>query len=203
MITSKDVDKFNWYQTIEFEPGITSSGCAWCGDPLWPLIHSWTGSLSMKRVLDLGSNAGIFCVRSALDGASECIGIESNSWKPYDDYLKQAKFVKEYFESKVERLLPIRYINGNMEDVLDNDFGYFDWCFAIASLYYSHDQPKVVDKLYKIAKNVIARLRDDSKIEYITALFEGTGFKLEKSIKEDWSHLKIKTDEFYLFHYVS
>lgn len=197
----EDIKKFSWYQTVDFEPGISSNGCAWCGDPVWPLIHEFTGNLSGKRVLDLGSNAGIFCVRAALDGASECVGIESDSWKPDDHYSQQANFVKSYFESREGKTLPISYINGHMEELVNNNLGHFDWCFAIASLYYASDIKHVIEQLYQISNNVLLRLRDKSKIDFICSLMTEAGFSLRASLKEDWSHLNSQADEFYLFHY--
>lgn len=194
------IDQFSWYQTIDFEDGVSSSGYAWCGDPLWPSIKEYTGSLYGKRVLDLGSNAGIFCVRAALEGA-ECIGIEFDLWKPEDHYAEQADFVKGYFESKEGRTLPIKYLKGKMEDILDRDLSHFDWCFAIASIYYSSDMSHVIKRLYEICDNVLLRLRDESKIEMVCKLMNDVGFRLIATEKEDWSHLNSVSDEFHLFHY--
>ena len=108
----------SWYQTIEFTLDVSSRGCKWCGDPAWQNIKKFLpSSLEGKRVLDLGCNAGIFCVRSALLGADECIGVDCNDWRKDANYLEQAEFVKEFFEKKHNRKMNIRYIEGRMEDV--------------------------------------------------------------------------------------
>ena len=197
-----DTDQ-GWYQTIELEPGLTTHGCLYCGDPAWKNIQIFLPpSLKGMRILDLGCNAGIFCVRSALRGARECIGIDSNDWKEDTDYLRQARFVKEHFENYLGKQLPIRYIEGRMEEVLKRDLGKFDYCYAIASLYYTTDPEYVVQRISEISENVIVRLRDENRIRRFTELFEKFGYKMLASMQERWWEvLNIPTDDFYLYHY--
>ena len=193
---------FSWYQTIQFKEGIKSVGCEWCGDPAWENIRKLLpDSLEGKRVLDLGSNAGIFCVRSALMGA-ECVGIESDEWKKDTDYLKQAEFVKDYFEKDKKRSLPIRYLEGRIEDIIEQDLGHFDYCYGIACLYYLKEPEKVMKRLTDISDNIIMRLRDINQIELFTGLAEKNGFFLKGCMREEWwTKLGRVTDDFYLYHY--
>ena len=51
----------SWYQTIEFEDGIKSPGYGDSGDSIWKIIQPYLPDLKDKRVLDLGSNAGLHC----------------------------------------------------------------------------------------------------------------------------------------------
>lgn len=197
-----DVDKYSWYQTIDFGKGIKSNGIAYCGDPAWENIRIYLpDSLVGKRILDLGCNAGIFCIRSILMGARECVGVDSNDWKK-DNYLEQAELVKKHFEEAYARPFNIRYIEGRMEEVLSQDLGKFDYCYAIASLYYTKDYESVVRRISEICRNVIVRLRDANRIEKFTALFEKCGYALCGSMREEWSKkLKTQADDFYLYHY--
>ena len=204
METSREIiSKISWYQTIEFEEGVISNGCKWCGDPAWQNIKKFLpSSLEGKRILDLGCNAGIFCVRSALMEAKECVGIDCNDWRKDSNYLEQAEFVKAFFEKKHNRKLNIRYIEGRMENILQEDNGIFDYCFAIASLYYTNKSEDVVKRISEICKNVIVRLRDKPRIEAFTQLFEKYGYKLVEVLQEKWwEKLNIQTDDFYLYHY--
>ena len=101
----QDVAKFvssrSWYQTIDFGDGIKSKGCDWCGDPAWSnMIKFLPDTLEGMRVLDLGCNAGLFCVKSCMMGAEEAIGIDYTGWRPNQNWQEQQVFVKEYFEKK-------------------------------------------------------------------------------------------------------
>lgn len=199
------IETQSWYQTIEFDEGISSKGCGWCGDPAWNnIVKLLPERLDGMRILDLGCNAGIFCVRSSLLGASECIGIDSNDWKKNVDYLKQALFVKQFFENKYDRKLNISFIKEKIEDYLQRtDIGIFDYCYAIASLYYTANPDFVIECLSRVCKNVIARIRDASRIEMLTKLFEKYSFKLVDVFQERWwEKLNQPTDDFYLYHYV-
>ena len=161
-------------------------------------------TLKGKRILDIGSNAGIFCIRAALMGAKEVIGIESNDWKKDDKYLEQAYFVKKVFEKKHNGKLPITYINDRMENVLeDKSIGKFDVVFAIGSLYYSKKQDETVKNIARITNNAIVRVREDNRIRRFNELFVRHGFKHAGLIEERWEEiLKVPADDFHLFHFL-
>jgi SAM-dependent methyltransferase len=198
------VESQSWYQTINFDKGLVSNGCKWCGDPAWENINSMLPeSLSGCRILDLGCNAGVFCVRSALKGAKEVIGIDYPGWKPDSDYIEQREFVKSYFEKKHNTILPISYITGRMEEYLSRkDTGYFDYVFAIASIYYTDNPEEAVHNISLITDKVILRLRDTNIINKFTALMKLSGFKEEVILQERWAEkLKTPADDFYMFLY--
>ena len=209
MITEEDLRNFvrtrSWYQTIEFEDGITSKGCDWCGDPAWSnIVKFLPESLEGMRILDLGCNAGIFCVRSALMGAKEVIGIDYEGWRPKWDFVEQQVFVKEYHEQKHNRKLPIIYLPGKMDEVLKTqDLGRFDYVYGIASLYYTDDPGGTVESISKISDKAIVRLRDVNIIKRFTALFKQYGYREEKVLREKWwEDLEKQTDDFYLYFFV-
>jgi len=200
----KKIREFHWYQTIDFGHGIQSKGCAWCGDPAWPNIKQFLPtSLEGMRILDLGSNAGIFCIRSALMGAKEVIGVESGDWYRKYDYFNQALFVKEYFEKKCSKSLPIKYVRQRMEDYLQECIGKFDYVYAIASIYYTHrKQEQVVENISRITNNIIVRIRDKRRISKFDKLFTEYGFHISGLMDERWDKiLNRQTDRFFMIHY--
>ena len=208
MITKDDLMDFvktrSWYQTIDFGDGIISKGCDWCGDPAWSnIVKFLPDSLEGMRILDLGCNAGLFCVRSALMGAEEVVGIDYTGWRPNWDFEEQQVFVKNYFEQKAGKPLPITYLSGRMEEILQTqDLGKFDYVYGIASLYYTEDPDGTVESISKITNNAIIRLRDENRIDQFTKLFKKYGFREEKVLQEKWwEKLDRNTDDFYLYLY--
>lgn len=118
-----------WYQEIKFNNRVTakSSHSKLSGELAWKYIESFLpNSLDGMRILDLGSNAGLFSVRCGQMGAREVIGIENNSL-----HLKQCKFIKEYFETD-----NVSFINANLENLSKMNIGKFDVVLAIAVLYW-------------------------------------------------------------------
>jgi len=163
-----------WYQIIQFEKYFKTSGVANCGDPLWPSIRNLLPKyLKRKRILDLGCNAGIYCVRAALEGA-EVVGVES-----LEQWMAQARFVKEYFEKKHKRKLNITYIQNRIEEVY-SDLGKFDVVLATAFLYHvsKPKQKEIVDWICSITDNVIARYRGEVYMEKFSPMFEKNGLEI-------------------------
>lgn len=118
-----------WYQEIKFNDEVTakSSHSKLSGELAWRYIKSFLpSSLEGKRVLDLGSNGGLFCARCAQMGAKEVVGIENHGL-----HLMQSKFVKEYFGAT-----NVSFISANLEDLPKMDIGKFDVILAIAVLYW-------------------------------------------------------------------
>jgi len=153
-------------------------------------------SLEGKRILDLGSNAGLFCIRCAQMGATEAIGVERDP-----KHLKQCDFVKEYFG-----VSNVKFIRGNLESLPSMNLGKFDIILAIAVLYwvgrsgatgkshydkkYRDIELKFIQYITTISNAVIVRARgkkyNDS--EYYGKIFSDQGFKMDKLIKEDLSN---------------
>jgi 2-polyprenyl-3-methyl-5-hydroxy-6-metoxy-1,4-benzoquinol methylase len=208
VITREEAIKFiksrSWYQCIDFEDDLKSGNASWCGEAAWTNIKQFLPpSLEGMRVLDLGCNAGLFCVRMALLGAKEVIGIDYIGWRPDWDGQAQQKFVKAYFEQKYNRVFPITYLSGRMEDILETqDLGRFDYTLGIASMYYSNRPDSVMKVLSKITDNLIMRIRDENRIKMLTSLCDKYGFVLKKVIQEKWwEKLNKPTDDFWLYLY--
>lgn len=208
------IESRSWYQTINFTPNISSKGCDWCGDPAWDNIKKLLpNTLNGCRVLDLGCNAGLFCVRARLLHAKKCIGVDWPGWRPKWDFAEQRRFVLDVFGSiHGEEWSGIRnsgstieFEENKMEAFLRDYQGpHFDYVFAIASIYYTEDPEEVVENITRIGKHVILRIRDENRISRFCTLFENKGYKLKNSIHEKWwEKLNEPTDDFYLFAYSS
>ena len=118
-----------WYQEIRFNSEVTaeSDHSRLSGELAWGYIKPFLpASLGGMRILDLGSNAGLFSVRCAQMGASEVIGIENSPL-----HLRQCEFVKEYFGTD-----NVSFIKASLEDLPKMDIGKFDVILAIAVLYW-------------------------------------------------------------------
>lgn len=207
MITREELIEFvktrSWYQSITFEPDVVSRGYGWCGDPAWSnIVKLLPESLEGKRVLDLGHNAGIFCVRSALMGAREVVGVDWEGWRPNWDFIEQADFVKKYFEQKHDKQLNITYNSGKMQEFLTKGgLGRFDYVYAIASIYYTDNADITVKAISEITDNVIIRLRDGHNAVF-TSLLKKYNYKEVRVIREEWwKKLDKQTDDFYLYLY--
>jgi len=180
-----------WYQTIDFD-GVVSNNKNKSSIDVWNKIKTFLPeSLEGMRVLDLGSNAGLYSVCAALLGA-EVVSIEA-----VEKYCKQALFVQEFFENKYKKKLKITNI---ISDILVIDFsklGKFDYIFAIAILYHIgsnlkdskktlDEQVRVIGELCKISNNIIVRSRvsgyRDEK--FFIDVFSKFGFEAVKSIPE-------------------
>lgn len=118
-----------WYQEIRFNSRVTaeSDHSRLSGELAWGYIKPFLpASLDGMRILDLGSNAGLFSVRCAQMGAREVIGIEN-----YPLHLRQCEFVKEYFKTD-----NVSFIKASLENLPKMDIGKFDVILAIAVLYW-------------------------------------------------------------------
>jgi len=185
-----------WYQNVKFneEVSAVSSHSRLSGEYAWKYIKQLLPeSLEGKRILDLGSNAGLFCIRAAQMGAKEIIGIERES-----KHLRQCAFLKKYFG-----IGNIKFINGEIENLHKMELGKFDVILAIAVLYWvgrsGATKHAHYDEVYRIkeiefikyvttlADSFIVRARGKqyNNSDYYSIIFGGCGFEMVKLINED------------------
>jgi len=196
-------DMFPWYQCINLDGimTITKGGTvgkyfnANAGEHTWNTISKFLPpSLENMRILDLGCNAGFYSVKSSLLGAKEVIGVEM---API--FLKQAFYIKEFFEKSYNKKLNITYIKSNIGDLDWNSMGDFEYVFAISVLYHigKHkygkytpealkEQIEVINTLSNHTKKFIVRCRNSSKNsrEYYSNIFKQCGFVEKRFIPE-------------------
>ena len=186
-----------WYQNVQFNDKISavSSHSKLSGEYAWNYIKQLLPeSLEGKRILDLGSNAGLFCIRTAQMGAKESVGIEQES-----KHLKQCGFLKRYFDTP-----NVKFINGNLENLSSMNLEKFDIILAIAVLYwvgrgsgtakghhydkiYRDREVKFIQHVTTLSDEFIVRARGSkyNNSKYYSKLFDGCGFDLIKLINED------------------
>lgn len=119
-----------WYQNVDLYDSVSikSSHSKYSGEWAWNYLKEFLPEdMSGMRVLDLGSNAGLFSIRCAQRGA-QVIGVENNN-----GHLRQANFLKEYFE--VDN---VRFVKANIENIPMMDLGFVDYdiILAVAVLYW-------------------------------------------------------------------
>lgn len=194
----KEIQKLRpWYQNVKFNDEVTavSSHSKLSGEYAWNYIKQLLpDSLEGKRILDLGSNAGLFCIRAAQMGAEEVIGIEREP-----KHLRQCAFLKKYFD-----ISNVKFINGNLETLTSMDLGRFDIILAVSVLYWVGRSGSIAkghhyDKIYRdreikfiqyvttLSDEFIVRDRGSqyNNSEYYSNVFDKCGFDLVKLINED------------------
>lgn len=152
-IKAKIKELNGWYQRIDLGGNFTTHKNK-SSKAIWSNIISLTGNISGKRVLDLGCNAGLFSILSAIDGAEEVISIEKGKRQ-----FKQALFVKEYFDDFYKKEFPITYINSDVAFLDVPSIGKFDVVLALSILYHvGQSQNKNANEILKLQKTVIGKL---------------------------------------------
>lgn len=177
-----------WYQRIQLDDGPLIRGHGGCGDPAWPHIKVLLKPKG-KRILDLGSNAGIHAIRACQAGAKEVVCVEAQ-----DEHLEQAQFIQDYFEER-EGKLPIVRIKDFVENIGKLKLGYFDTVMAISILYHIgklNPSPKVpkgegkrvptmlalIKQITEMTDHVIVRVRKQPYAVTYQKLFEDNDFRL-------------------------
>lgn len=189
-----------WYQRINLNGVMTlNKGDQYyhanAGEHTWGVIKRLLpSSLNGMRILDLGCNAGFYSVKSFLLGAKEVIGIDMSPI-----FLKQAFYVKDFFEKFYSKKFNIEYIKSDIGDLDLDNMGNFDYIFAISVLYHIgkhkygkytpealNEQIRVIKKLSNHTKNFIVRHRDGkfNNKEYYSNIFKKAGFVEIKFIPE-------------------
>lgn len=181
-----------WYQRINLDGIMTlKKGNKYyhanAGEHTWNVIKGLLpSSLNGMRILDLGCNAGFYSVKSSLLGAKEVIGIDMSPI-----FLKQAFYVKDFFEKFYSKKFNIEYIKSDIGDLDLTNMGNFDYIFAISVLYHIgkhkygkytpkalNEQIQVIKKLSNHTKNFIVRYRNGkfNNKEYYSNIFKKAGF---------------------------
>lgn len=144
----EQIKAFTWYAPVNFGNGIIARGNHLADtDPLdvefglgkWNyILQRNLPDLQGKRVLDLGCNAGLFCIQMARLGAREIIGVDSDlHWK---NWKEQAEFVRQALEWRCRTSYPIRYVDAELQEVPSLSLGNFDVVIALCCIYYLEDR---------------------------------------------------------------
>jgi SAM-dependent methyltransferase len=177
-----------WYQSITLD-GLKTTSAKVSGEYFWPQIKKFlSADLEGKRILDLGCNAGYYCMSSAFLNCKEVIGIESDN-----RFFKQAEFIKSYYENKLNKKFDnVKYIHSDISFVNFDELGKFDYILAIAVLYHigkhqfgkytpktMEEQTRIIQILCNITDNIIVRSRRGPKnnMQHYDEIFLNFGFK--------------------------
>jgi SAM-dependent methyltransferase len=189
-----------WYQgiTLNDKLSIKSGHSKWSGDFSWnyisQIIKDSNFSLENKRVLDLGSNAGLFVIRAAQAGAKEVIGVESDG-----RHILQSKFIHSFFSEQDGKNYNVFFRQGTCEKTVNEKLGHFDLTLAISVLYHvglkgtkyytdKHlsQQENFIKRLCGMTDNVVVRTRNKpyNDGDYYSKTFAKFDFKTINRIDE-------------------
>lgn len=168
-----------WYQPVDFGNGVIAHMTVppdWKprvealnnkegGLPKWDyILKKHLPDLRGKRVLDLGSSSGLFCLEMAKMGAREVVGIDRNEniehrstrVPPPQDVVAQAEFVKKAFELLHNTTYPISYIAHDIGSIRTLNLEKFDAVLAANVVYHElGNMPELVRQLGKITDHLI------------------------------------------------
>lgn len=163
------IKEFKWYMPVDFGNGIQARP----QNSISPFHHGlrkWDyivkrnlPNLQGKRVMDLGCNAGLFCIEMARMGAREVVGIDYDStWSNWKD---QALFVKEALEWRCQTTYNINYIDSDISKVTALNLGRFDVVIALCSLYYLKDKQiiELLKYIYSSSEYVLIQCNTRNK----------------------------------------
>ena len=147
-----------WYQNIILAEGLYTKAPG--EDFTWDYIKKiCPRNFAGARVLDIGCNAGKYCIKAYLEGAKKVVGVEHDR-----QYVTQAEFIKSYIEAARDGPVPITYRCASIVDAIGN-LGNFDITFAFAVLYHLKVEPQraLARALAPKTKIIIARFGQAKK----------------------------------------
>jgi tRNA (mo5U34)-methyltransferase len=112
----------------------------------WPaLLAACRGSLSGRRVLDIGCNCGGFSVEATKSGADYALGIDI-----VDRYVEQANFIRRALE-----LENVEFRKLAIEDIDPSDVGTFDISFCFGILYHLENPVSAMRKVADVTEQIV------------------------------------------------
>lgn len=185
---------FGWYQEINLLGNITVTNAGSDVKTFRKIVSLMDHPVSGLRILDIGCNAGLYCIEGAILGMS-CVGIDQKQI-----WLDQANFVKECYESMLGKSLDITYIRDDLPSMTLLHLGIFDYVLALGVLsellFFPNRvrrdssecieaQSNLLSKLKLTSKNIIIRsierFSSTNKTRYMNELDE---FELVGEIEE-------------------
>jgi len=134
-----------WYQHFQLPSGAwTGSGCqpSYSPEARWRLIEPFIPQdLSGRTVLDVGGNAGYFSVQMKKRGAKRCVLVE-----PYIEFSRQARFVAESFNVKIE------IVNEDVHTFCLTTDERFDYVLFLGLFYHLKYPGIVLDRLAEMTR---------------------------------------------------
>jgi 2-polyprenyl-3-methyl-5-hydroxy-6-metoxy-1,4-benzoquinol methylase len=142
------VAKHKWFIDVDFGNGIVAQSSSWpdappnsphVGVPKFEfIVRRNLPSLAGARILEFGCNCGVIALHMLHEGASEVVGVDSDS--TWEGWQSQAQLVKAVFESRWKTTCNVRYIDSDIAAVPSMDLGRFDAVMALNCLYYLSEE---------------------------------------------------------------
>ncbi|MCK4443814.1 MAG: hypothetical protein KAW09_04675 [Thermoplasmata archaeon] len=182
-----------WYQEVNLLGNLTTTNRGSDIKTFRRIVSLMDFPVFNYRILDLGCNAGLYCVEGAILGMT-CVGIEQKKI-----WLDQAKFVKQCYEHMLGKSLDVHYILDNLPSMTLINLGNFDYVLALgvlSELLFSEGhardssesieaQSNLLSKLKLITENIMIRslegFSSSGKVRYVSEL---DGFELVDEVEE-------------------
>ena len=141
------VDSFPyWYQRIYLGQGVYTLPALQLHNYVWQKIETMLpDGFKGASILDVGANAGYFCIQSKLNGAGQVVGIESE-----DNYLKQAEACRSVWQ------LDIAYRQTNIDQLQFHTMGQrFDVVIFTGILYHLKNPLGALEQMASLCNDAI------------------------------------------------
>jgi tRNA (mo5U34)-methyltransferase len=112
-----------------------------------PLVQLFGGSLTGKRVLDLGCNAGFWSLCAVEAGCDYVLGIDGRQM-----HIDQANFVFEANEVETDRF---DFVTGNLFDIDFRRFGSFDIVLCLGLMYHVSKHVVLMEKISEVNSDIL------------------------------------------------
>ncbi|HVS20691.1 MAG TPA: DUF1698 domain-containing protein [Pyrinomonadaceae bacterium] len=140
-----------WFQCIDLGGGVSTKTKSAIGEPVeyprptWEKVKTCLPeNLSGKSVLDVGCNAGFYCIEAKRRGAARVLGVDSQR-----DLIRQAVFVREVLK------LDIEYQRMSVYDLDPFVIGQFDITLALGLIYHCKHLVLALEKLFTVTRELL------------------------------------------------
>ena len=140
-----------WFHWIDLGDGLVTKTKSAIGEPVEHPRPTWDkvkvclpDDLSGKTVLDVGCNAGFYCLEMKRRGAAHVVGIDSQR-----NLIRQAAFVRDV------NSLDIDYRRMSVYDLDPHSIGQFDVTLALGLLYHCKHLVMALEKLFIVTRELL------------------------------------------------
>jgi len=135
-----------WYQRIYLGQGVYTLPTVQLHNYVWQKIKTMLpDGFKGASILDVGTNAGYFCIQSKLNGAGQVVGVESE-----DNYLKQAEACRAIWQ------LDIDYRQTDIDQLRFHTMGqHFDVVIFTGILYHLKNPLGLLEQMASLCNDAI------------------------------------------------
>ncbi|HYN86323.1 MAG TPA: DUF1698 domain-containing protein [Pyrinomonadaceae bacterium] len=140
-----------WFHCIDLGAGLVTKTVTAVGEPVEHPRPTWErvrphlpDDLTGKTVLDVGCNAGFYCVEAKRRGARRVLGIDAQR-----SLVRQAQFVRRVLG------LDIEYRRESVYDLDPNVAGQFDVTLALGLVYHLKHLVLALEKLFQVTRELL------------------------------------------------